>query len=99
MFEAIRIFLLKSLLLILNTIARCRRNIWTRVDASESIKLRRLYLFIMFISAKSIPAFVATLICLQYEIKTYTFSIYYGGLQFRHSLVNIDNTNCIPIHI
>ena len=47
----------------------------------------------MFISAKSIPTFVATLICLQYEIKTYTSSIYDGGLRFRHSLVNIDNTN------
>ena len=85
------------MLLILNTIAGCRRNFWTRVDASKLIKLRRLYLLIMFISTKSIPKFVATLICLQYEIKTYTFSIHNGGLQFRHSLVNIDNTNCTYI--
>ena len=80
-------FLLKSLLLILNTIAGCRRNRHVSI-ACESIKLRRLYLFIMYISAKSIPTFVATLICLQYEIKTYTSSIYDGGLRFRHSLVN-----------
>ena len=51
----------------------------------------------MFISTKSIPAFVATLICLQYEIKTFTDSIHNGGLQFRHYLVNIDNTNCTYI--
>ena len=73
------------------------KDFWTRVDASKLIKLRSHYLLIMFISTKSIPKFVATLICLQYEIKTYTFSIHNGGLQFRHSLVNIDNTNCTYI--
>ena len=53
----------------------------------------------MFIFAKRIPTIVATLICLQYEIKTYTSSIYDGGLRFRHSSVNIDNTNCTHIEV
>ena len=53
----------------------------------------------MFISTKSIPAFVATLICLQYEIKTYTVSIHNGGLQFRHSVVNSYNTNYVHFEV